>query len=110
MGLRMLRRLPVIYLASNLTSLIGVVLVTTAGILWMMLLPSLWRGESGNTYLGIPIFMLLPTMFIAGLALIPIGILLERRKRRKAGETGPFLPRGGELRRLAIFVGITTFL
>ena len=110
MGLRMLRRLPLIYLASNLTSLIGVVLVTTAGILWLMLMPSMWRGESANPYLGIPLFMLLPAVFIAGLALIPIGILLERRRRRKAGETGPLLPRGGELRRLAIFVGITTFL
>jgi hypothetical protein len=106
----MLRRLPLIYLASNLISLIGVVLVTTAGILWLLLLPSLWRGDTANPYLGIPLFMFLPALFIAGLALIPIGISFERRKRNKAGETGPFLPHGNELRRLAMFIGITTFL
>jgi nitrate/TMAO reductase-like tetraheme cytochrome c subunit len=31
-------------------------------------------------------------------------------KRRKAGDAGPFLPQGGELRRLAIFVGLTTMV
>jgi NapC/NirT cytochrome c family, N-terminal region len=104
----MLRSL--LYLGSNLISLIGVVLVTTAGILWLLLLPSLWNEQISNPYLGILQFLALPVVFFAGLVIIPIGILLHTRKRKNAGDTGPFLPRGGELRRLALFFAITSFL
>jgi hypothetical protein len=104
----MLRRSPLAYLASNVISLIGVVLVTTASILWMLTLPAFWRGDAGGPYIGILLFLILPGVFGAGLALIPIGILFHIRKRRKAGDTGPILPQGGELRRLAVFVGVTT--
>jgi hypothetical protein len=106
----MLRRSPVAYLASNAISLMGVVLVTTGGILWLMLLPSWWRDEMNHPYAGILANMALPVLFVAGLGLIPLGIWLHNRKRRLAGETGPLLPRGGDLRRLFIFVGLTTFV
>ena len=107
-----MRRLtaPLAYLGSNLISLIGVVLVTTGGILWLLLLPSWWRGELSNPYLGILANTLLPVLFFGGLTLIPIGIWLRIRKWHSAGESGPLLPRGGELRRLAIFVILTTFV
>jgi hypothetical protein len=103
-------RTPLYQLASNLTSLIGVVLITTAGVLWVLLLPSWWRGENLNPYIGILSNMALPLLFLAGLALIPLGIWLYHRKRRKLGDAGPFLPQGGELRRLAIFMAVTTFV
>jgi NapC/NirT cytochrome c family, N-terminal region len=106
----MFRRSPVAYLASNLISLMGVVLVTTAGILWLMLLPSWWRDELGNPYLGILANLVLPVLFLAGLALIPTGIWFHERKRRLAGESGPILPKGGDFRKLLIFVGLTTFV
>jgi NapC/NirT cytochrome c family, N-terminal region len=89
-------------------SLIGVVLVTTSGILWLLTLPAYWRGEVSSPYIGILLFIGLPSVFVAGLILIPGGIAFAAWKRRKAGDSGPFVPRGGELRRLAIFVGITT--
>src|SRR5208282_4384574 len=38
-----------------------------------------------NPYLGIIFFLLLPGLFIAGLALIPIGIYLRRKLLRKQG-------------------------
>jgi len=104
----MLKRTPLAYLASNLISLIGVVLVTTATILWLITLPAFWRGEASTPYIGILLFLILPGVFLLGLLLIPIGILLQTRKRRKAGDQGPFIPRGGEMRRLAIFVVMTT--
>jgi hypothetical protein len=44
----MFRRLPIAYLASNWTSLLGVVLVTTGGILWLMLLPRLVTRSAGD--------------------------------------------------------------
>src|SRR5271154_2103662 len=106
----MFRRSPVAYVASNLISLLGVVLVTTAGILWLMLLPSWWRSETGNPYLGILASVVLPFLFLAGLGLIPLGAWVQERKRRRAGESGPLLPRGGELRKLLIFVGLTSFV
>ncbi len=104
----MLRRSPLAYLASNIISLLGVVLVTTAGILWLLTLPAYWRGEAGTPYIGILLFLILPGVFLAGLVLIPAGIAWHTWKRRKAGDRGPFLPQGGELRRLAIFVSLTT--
>src|SRR5437763_15639465 len=103
---RLLRAL--LYLGSNLVSLIGVVLVTTAGILWLLLLPSLWNEQISNPYLGLLQYLALPAVFFLGLLLIPLGILLYTRKRKKAGETDPFLPRGGELRRVAAFFIITS--
>src|SRR5215472_6650271 len=102
------KRSPLAYLASNVISLIGVILVTTAGILWLLALPSYWRGETSTPYIGILLFLVLPGVFVLGLALIPLGIALDTWKRRKAGDFGPFVPRGGELRRLGIFVALTT--
>jgi hypothetical protein len=104
----MLSRTPLAYLASNIISLIGVVLVTTSGILWLLTLPAFWRGEAGTPYIGILLFLVLPGVFILGLILIPAGIALHTWKRRKAGDHGPFVPRGGELRKLALFVVLTT--
>ncbi|HEX6894131.1 MAG TPA: NapC/NirT family cytochrome c [Bryobacteraceae bacterium] len=104
----MLKRTPVAYLASNIISLIGVVLVTTAGILWLLTLPAFWRGEASTPYIGILLFLILPGVFLIGLLLIPAGIAVHNWKRRKGGDTGPLVPKGMELRRLAIFVGLTT--
>lgn len=70
---------PFVYLTSNAISLIGVVLVTTAGLLWLILLPTMLRGAASDPYLGILLFMVLPGIFFAGLALIPLGIWNYRR-------------------------------
>ncbi|HYL36654.1 MAG TPA: NapC/NirT family cytochrome c [Bryobacteraceae bacterium] len=104
----MLGRTPLAYLASNLISLIGVVLVTTSGILWLLTLPAFWKGEAGSPYIGILLFLILPGVFLLGLILIPAGIALHTWKRRRAGDRGPFVPQGGELRKLAMFVVLTT--
>jgi hypothetical protein len=104
----MLKRSPLAYLASNVLSLIGVVLVTTAGVLWLLALPAYWNGDASSPYIGILLFLALPAVFIGGLALIPVGIMLHTRKRRRCGDQGPWLPRGGELRKLGIFVALTT--
>jgi len=104
----MLRRSPLAYLASNVISLIGVALVTTAGILWLLALPAFWRGEASTPYIGILLFLVLPGIFLVGLVLVPAGIAWHAWRRRKAGDRGPFVPQGFELRRLAIFVAVTT--
>ena len=58
---------PLIHLSNNWISLAGVVLVTTATIFWLFLLPITLRGETQNPYIGILAFLILPGPFFAGL-------------------------------------------
>ncbi len=103
---------PYVYLSSNGLSLAGVVLVTTATVLWIYLLPILVRGEVEHPYVGILIFMGLPGVFFSGLGLIPLGIFLRfRRERRKGIYPADFPPldfKSPALRRLLIFIAVAT--
>jgi len=105
---------PLIYLSSNWISLAGVILVTTATIFWLFLLPVTLRGEAGSPYIGILVFMVLPVPFFAGLAMVPLGIWRKRRITGHAGIYPPYFPplnwQNLELRRLAYFVGFTTVI
>ena len=58
-------------------------MVTTAVVSWLVVLPQTVRGHAGNPYLGIIVFLIVPIVFVAGLAIIPIGIYLGRRQLRK---------------------------
>src|SRR5690242_11676122 len=80
---------PVALLSRNAISLIGVILTTTAGVLWLILLPDMLTGRVSHPYLGIAMFVFLPAVFFAGLALMPIGIWLKRRSDRKKGIRRP---------------------
>ena len=104
---------PVIHLSNNWISLAGVVIVTTATIFWLFLLPTTLRGETTNPYVGILAFLTIPGPFFGGLVLIPLGIWLKRRREGRSG----ILPsdravtwQNLELRRLVYFVGGTTVL
>lgn len=101
---------PVWYLLTlHWLSLTGAALVTTAGISWLFVLPLQTRGHADNPYVGIVVFLILPAIFFAGLALIPIGIQLQKRRVREAfGETS--FDRKRALVRLAWFLGVTTVL
>src|SRR5579863_3059192 len=105
---------PIVVLSSNPLSLIGVVVVTTATVLWVFLLPTLFGHGTNNPYFGIPIFLILPGVFIFGLVLIPLGIILRRRSRLRQGLPVTSIPQlrldSPELRRLAAFVGIASFV
>ena len=75
---------PVWYLLTlHWLSLTGAALVTTAVVSWLVVLPQSVRGHAGNPYLGIIVFLIVPIVFFAGLAIIPIGIYLGRRQLRK---------------------------
>jgi hypothetical protein len=103
---------PFVYLSQNWISRVGVVLVTTAVVLWLFLLPTSMRGEVQYPYIGILAFLILPGIFFAGLALIPLGIWLHIRVERKAGRYpltyNPLTLQSPEIRKLAWFVGVTT--
>jgi hypothetical protein len=102
---------PLVHLSSNWLSRTGVVLVTTAMVLWLILLPVTLRLQE-HPYLGIITFLLLPGLFFLGLALIPVGILLRRRRERREGVYPLKFHRldlqNVELRRMLGFVGVTT--
>jgi hypothetical protein len=95
-----------ILLASHWISMAGVALVTFAGISWLFVLPSNFRGQAENPYIGLLIAFALPMVFFVGLALIPVGIALARRRvvQGIASESDRKLA----LRRAAIFFGVMT--
>lgn len=68
--------LPLLYLSDNWISRLGILLVTSATVLWIFLT----GASEASGYLGILQFVALPAMFFAGLFLIPFGISLRRKQ------------------------------
>jgi hypothetical protein len=93
-------------LTSHWLTMLGAALVTTAGISWLFVLPMQVRGNATNPYIGLLVFIAIPVIFCAGLALIPLGVYLGRR--RVARGVAVVRGRPEMLRRLAIFLGLTT--
>jgi len=104
----------VVYLSNNFISLIGVIMVTAATVLWIGVLPITMRSGTVHPYFGIAVFLLLPGVFIGGLLIIPVGIWWNRKSRIKQGhmpaEFPPLDAKNPELRRLIGFIGVTTIL
>lgn len=79
---------PALFFGNNPLSLTGGAITTASGVTMV----SYWAAEiifrqvSENPYLGIIFFLILPALFLLGLALIPVGVLLRRRRLRKAGK------------------------
>jgi hypothetical protein len=76
-------------LARYWLSLLGVALLATAVISWLFVLPQQVRGHVENPYAGILVFLILPAIVFAGLALVLVGACLsERQIRRGPSEEG----------------------
>ena len=99
---------PLVHLSNNWLSLTGVVVVTTATVLWLFLLPTTLRGETAHPYVGVFAFLLLPAVFFSGLVLIPLGIWWRRRRSALPERFPPLDFHNVELRRLIAFIGVTT--
>lgn len=95
-----------VLLASHWISMVGTALVTLAGFSWLFLLPTNLRGRVENPYIGILLFIIIPAIFFAGLALIPIGVYLAKRHIEATIETLPD-PKSA-FRRAAIFFAVMT--
>jgi len=85
---------PALFFGNNPISLAGGAITTAAGVTQI----SYWALEllgltTANPYLGIIFFLLLPSLFILGLVLIPIGVWLRRRELQKAGQIPEEFPR-----------------
>src|SRR5690349_24502308 len=94
-------------LTRHWVSLLGLALLATAGISYLFVLPLHVRGHVDNPYIGIVVFLVLPIIFFAGLALIPIGVYLSKRQIQE-GLQAPTFDRRTVLRRMAWFFGVTT--
>jgi nitrate/TMAO reductase-like tetraheme cytochrome c subunit len=85
---------PALFFGNNPISLVGGAITTASGITiiayWVVTLLGL---RTPNPYLGIIFFLILPAVFIAGLILIPIGLLVRRKKLQMAGEIPAEFPR-----------------
>jgi len=103
---------PLIYLSDNWISLIGVVLVTTSVVLWLLLLPVTLGGGLQNPYLGILLYLVLPAAFFLSLLVIPIGIVRKRRSLQAEGLLERPLTidfRSPAFRHVITFIAVTTF-
>src|SRR6516162_1863760 len=93
-------------LTSHWVSTLGAALVTIAGCTWLFLLPSRIGARFSDPYVGILFSFIVPVLFFAGLALIPIGAWLARRRIRAGLDYAQ--DRRTALRRLAVFFAVMT--
>lgn len=78
---------PLFYFGNNPTTLIGSGLTTAAAVtLIFYWIENALTGRFENPYLGLIFFLALPTLFIIGLILIPVGLVRRRRALMKAGQ------------------------
>ncbi len=102
-------------LGNNWMTLAGAALTTSSAFVlvwfWFMELTS---PRSIHPYVGIILFLILPALFLIGLALIPLGIIRLRRQRKLAGEAPLPLQavdfKQPGVRRLLTVVGVLTFI
>lgn len=76
----------------NAISVSGAMLTTVGAVLFLVMFFLDVFGYHTNPYVGILFFLVFPTIFIAGLVLIPIGMAVERN-RRHLKDAGPRWPR-----------------
>jgi nitrate/TMAO reductase-like tetraheme cytochrome c subunit len=90
-------------------SLTGAALVATAAISVLFVESHEIRGHADNPYVGILVFLIVPFVFFGGLVLIPLGVYLSKREIR-AGLATPAFDRRAALRRIGLFLLVTTFI
>jgi hypothetical protein len=107
---------PLVFLAHNPISLIGIGL-TTASALTLMgfwVIDVVGHGGPANPYVGIIFDLCLPGLFLLGLILIPIGMWWRRRKLKAAGQLPTEYPKvdlaNPVFRRSLGFVALATFI
>jgi nitrate/TMAO reductase-like tetraheme cytochrome c subunit len=85
---------PALFFGNNPISLAGGAITSASGVTMISYwLVELFGRRDANPYLGIIFFLILPALFILGLALIPVGVFLRRRKLRKAGQIPAAFPK-----------------
>jgi len=84
---------PLYFFGQNWITLLGAALTTSSALTMLIFwCYELLLSAEFNPYVGILLFLILPGVFIFGLALIPVGIILRRRRLRAAGEIPSVYP------------------
>ncbi|MBP1688698.1 MAG: cytochrome c family protein, partial [Deltaproteobacteria bacterium] len=69
----------ILLLTSHWLIWVGFALSITAISTWLFVVPAEVAGHADNPYKGVVLYLILPFLLVAGLALAGIGILLGRR-------------------------------
>jgi formate-dependent nitrite reductase cytochrome c552 subunit len=96
-------------MTSHWLSMLGLFLVITALVSWLVILPIQSRGGP-NPYIGIVVFVVVPILFVAGLLLVPLGIYLARRRIHDSLGGEATIEPGVAWRRLGLFFGVTALV
>ena len=64
-------------------SVTGMVLTTISAVVFLVVFLADLFGMHTNPYMGILFFLILPSIFLVGLVLIPLGAWIERRRRAR---------------------------
>ena len=67
-------------------SIVGAWLVTLSAFVFLFVFLIDLFGFHSNPYFGLVFFLIVPMVFVLGLVLIPLGIMLQRRRQRKGLE------------------------
>jgi hypothetical protein len=70
-------------LARHALSIVGAVITTASGVVFVALAIAAAAGLFDNPYAGLVIFIALPALFLFGLLLIPVGMWRQQRRRRR---------------------------
>jgi nitrate/TMAO reductase-like tetraheme cytochrome c subunit len=85
---------PALFFGNNPISLAGGAITSASGVTMLAYwLVEIFGRSNDNPYLGIIFFLLLPAFFVAGLVLIPVGVVLRRRALKKAGHIPAEFPK-----------------
>ncbi len=105
---------PLVFLAHNPLSFVGLFLVNAAAVIWLFILPVVTGEGERHPYLVVFFLGVVPVAFGLGMILIPLGIYLRGRKQKKrAVQPREFRPLGWdnrEFRNLAVFIVAATGL
>jgi NapC/NirT cytochrome c family, N-terminal region len=84
---------PLVFLGSNPITVTGAVLTTSSALtmvgFWILEIAQL---RTVHPYAGIIVFLILPGVFVLGLLLMPLGVVLRRRRLRARGELPDVYP------------------
>ncbi len=75
-------------ITGNIISLIGTLMMVLSLLFILALLVMQAMGFEGGAYLGIITFVVLPVIFLLGVAIVPLGIWLQKRHDAKAAAEG----------------------
>jgi nitrate/TMAO reductase-like tetraheme cytochrome c subunit len=75
-------------ITGNIISLIGTLMMVLSLLFIAALLVMQAMGFEGGAYLGIVTFVLLPITFLGGVAIVPLGIWLQKRRDARAAAEG----------------------